>query len=207
MTKNNYIDNPTFLKAVVQRKKDIIAAKKKKKPKPQLTNYLGQCLLLIAQNLAHMPRFANYTYREEMVSDGIENMLLYFDNFDLKYKNPLNYFSTIAYWAFVRRIQKEKKLLYAKYKLHEQIGVLSQMDGVSDQTLDRQFQMYDNIADFIKTYEEKADEKKNKIKSPKAKKAWTSSTWVPKVKQKKKKTVKPKKRKVRKPRKRKLRQC
>ena len=179
MTAHNYIDNKAFLAAIVARKADLKEAKKLKKPKPRLSDYLGQCILLIAQNLSNLPRFAKYPHKEEMIGDGIENCILYFDNFNLKYKNPHNYFSKIAYWAFVRRIQKEKKQLYAKYKLHEQMGVLSQIDGVSDEAVDRQFHVYDNIADFIKTYEEKAAERKAKVKP---KNNWHS--WAPDKKKK-----------------------
>lgn len=169
MAKNNYINNAELLAAIVQRKKDIKEAKANKKPKPPLSNYIGTCLLLIAQNLAHLPRFAKYTFREELIGDAIENCCQYFDNYNIKYKNPHAYFTQISYYAFVRRIQKEKKQLYAKYKFHEQIGVLSQMDGISEDAVNGQFQLYENIAEFIKTYEDKAKEKKDKLVKPKKK--------------------------------------
>jgi hypothetical protein len=169
MAKNNYVNNADLYQAIIKRKKDLKEAKALKKPKPAISNYIGQCLLLIAQNLAHLPRFAKYTFREELIGDGIENCILYFDNFNLKYKNPHAYFTQITYYAFVRRIQKEKKQLYAKYKFHEQLGVLSQSDGISETAVNNQFQVYENISDFIKTYEEKAQEKKDKLADAKKK--------------------------------------
>lgn len=173
---NNYIDNKKFYQAIVERKTHLREAKKKKLPKPALSNYIGECLLLIATNLAHLPKFANYPHLDEMVGDGIENCCLYFDNYDMKYKNPHAYFTQICYWAFVRRIKKEKKALYARYKLHEQIGVLGNMEGVNQESLSRQFQVYENISDFIKTYEEKAKEERTKLADRKAQKANVRTT-------------------------------
>ena len=79
-------------------------------PTPQISNYLGECILKIANHLSYRPNFINYTYREEMISDGIENCLQYIDKFDpAKSKNPFAYFTQIIYYAFIRRITKEKK--------------------------------------------------------------------------------------------------
>ena len=66
----------------------------------------------IANGLSYRPNFINYTYRQEMISDGIENCLQYIHNFDPeKSKNPFAYFTQIIYYAFIRRIQKEKNNL------------------------------------------------------------------------------------------------
>ena len=76
---------------------------------PQITNYLGECILKIANHLSYRPNFIKYTYREEMISDGIENCLQYIDRFDpAKSSNPFAYFTQIIYYAFVRRITKER---------------------------------------------------------------------------------------------------
>jgi hypothetical protein len=103
-----------------------------------------------------------------MMSDGIENCLMYFDNFDpSKSKNPFAYFTQIIYYAFLRRIQKEKKQLYVKYKATEQMGILDEMELMEfDDGTSRQFELYDNIAEFIENYEE-AREKKKEVKKPK----------------------------------------
>jgi hypothetical protein len=102
------------------------------------------------------------------MSDGIENCLMYFDNFDpSKSKNPFAYFTQIIYYAFLRRIQKEKKQLYVKYKATEQMGILDEMELMEfDDGTSRQFELYDNIAEFIENYEE-AREKKKEVKKPK----------------------------------------
>jgi len=122
----------------------------------------------IAEGLSHKPNFINYTYRDEMISDGIENCLMYFDNFDpTKSKNPFAYFTQIIYFAFLRRIQKEKKQLYVKYKSTEMFGILDEyeMMELEDGTT-RQFELYENIAEFIENYEEgkKAKKTAKKIK-------------------------------------------
>ena len=85
-------------------------AKSLNKPVPPVSNYLGECFLKIANHLSYRPNFINYTYRDDMISDGIENCLQYIHNFDPeKSKNPFAYFTQIIYYAFIRRIQKEKK--------------------------------------------------------------------------------------------------
>ena len=93
---------------------------------------------------------------------------MYFDNFDPnKSKNPFAYFTQIIYYAFLRRIQKEKKQLYVKYKATEQMGILDEMELMEfEDGTSRQFELYDNIAEFIENYEE-AREKKKEVKKPK----------------------------------------
>ena len=108
--KVHYVDNKKFLAAIVERKEQIKEAEGVGDPKPQITNYLGECILKISNHLSYRPNFINYTYKEEMISDGIENSLQYIDNFDPeKSKNPFAYFTQIIYYAFIRRIAKEKK--------------------------------------------------------------------------------------------------
>ena len=164
----HYINNADFLKALVDYKEECKQAKKEKKPKPAIPNYIGECFMKIAEGLSHKPNFINYTYRDEMMSDGIENCLMYFDNFDPnKSKNPFAYFTQIIYYAFLRRIQKEKKQLYVKYKATEQMGILDEMELMEfEDGTSRQFELYDNIAEFIENYEE-AREKKKEVKKPK----------------------------------------
>ena len=113
--KKQYINNADFLKALVEYKEKSAENKKLKKEPPPIPNYIGECFMKIAEGLSHKPNFINYTYRDEMMSDGIENCLQYFNNFDpSKSKNPFAYFTQVIYFAFLRRIQKEKKQLYVK---------------------------------------------------------------------------------------------
>jgi hypothetical protein len=96
MKQKHYVNNEDFLKSLVQYKKDCAVAKKAKKDKPPIPNYIGECFMKIAEGLSHKPNFINYTYRDEMISDGIENCLMYFENFDPeKSKNPFAYFTQI----------------------------------------------------------------------------------------------------------------
>jgi len=164
----HYINNADFLQALIDYKQAQKAAKKNKAPPPPIPNYIGECFMKIAEGLSHKPNFINYTYRDEMMSDGIENCLMYFDNFDpSKSKNPFAYFTQIIYYAFLRRIQKEKKQLYVKYKATEQMGILDEMELMEfEDGTSRQFELYDNIAEFIENYEE-AREKKKEVKKPK----------------------------------------
>lgn len=157
--KKNYINNPDFLRALVEFKQ-----RKEKNPEEPIPNYIGECFMKIAQGLSHKPNFINYTYRDEMIGDGIENCLMYFQNFNPeKSNNPFAYFTQIIYYAFLRRIQKEKKQTYIKYKATQQFGILDELEmlEMEDGTM-RQFEIYENISEFIETYEttQKAKRKK-----------------------------------------------
>ena len=164
----HYINNQDFLTALVDYKTRCAEAEAANKPKPNIPNYIGECFMKIAEGLSHKPNFINYTYRDEMISDGIENCLMYFDNFDpAKSKNPFAYFTQIIYYAFLRRIQKEKKQLYVKYKATEQMGILDEMEMMEyEDGTTKQFELYDNIAEFIGNYED-AREAKKAVKKPK----------------------------------------
>lgn len=164
----HYINNPDFLRALIEYKEAKDLSTKNKTETPPIPNYIGECFMKIAEGLSHKPNFINYTYRDEMMSDGIENCLMYFNNFDpTKSNNPFAYFTQIIYYAFLRRIQKEKKQTYVKYKATEQMGILDEMEMMElEDGSTRQFELYDNIAEFIETYED-AKEKKKEVKKPK----------------------------------------
>jgi len=166
MNKRNYINNEDFLKALVEYKAACSEAEKSNLPPPKIPDYIGECWMKIAEGLSHKPNFINYTYRDEMISDGIENCLMYFDNFNPTIsKNPFAYFTQIIYFAFLRRIQKEKKQLYIKYKATEQVGVLDEFEMMDfEDGTSKQFEMYDNIAEFIETYEVSRNAKKEEKK-------------------------------------------
>ena len=116
--KEHYVNNKEFLAAMTEYCKDVNRAKRNKQPKPPVTDYIGSCFLKIANHLSYRPNFINYTFRDDMISDGIENCLQYLDNFNpRKSKNPFAYFTQIIYYAFIRRIQKEKKQVTIKNRL------------------------------------------------------------------------------------------
>jgi hypothetical protein len=167
-TKKHYINNADFCKALVDYKQSVQKAKEENLPKPVIPNYIGECFMKIAEGLSHKPNFINYTYRDEMVADGIENCLMYFQNFNVdKSSNAFAYFTQIIYYAFLRRIMKEKKQLYVKYKATQQFGIFDEYEMFEDSDGNmKQFQMYDNISEFIQTYEDNK-EKKKKVKEAK----------------------------------------
>ena len=116
--KEHYVNNKEFLEAMKAYRKSVHKAKKEKREKPPVSDYIGSCFLKIANHLSYRPNFINYTFRDDMISDGIENCLQYLDNFNpAKSNNPFAYFTQIIYYAFIRRIQKEKKQVTIKNKL------------------------------------------------------------------------------------------
>ena len=119
----HYVNNKEFLYAIVQYKADVKEAEESGKPKPRITNYLGSCFLKIATHLSYKPNFVNYMFKDDMVCDGIENCVQYINNFNPeKSSNPFAYFTQIIHYAFLRRIQKEKKQLEIKTKIIEKSG-------------------------------------------------------------------------------------
>ena len=121
-SKEHYIDNKKFYEEMLQWKKSTKEAEDSDDPKPPVTDYIARCFLAIGENLAKKPNFMNYPFKEDMISDGVENCLMYCSNFDPeKSTNPFSYFTQIIYYAFLRRIQKEKKQNYIKYKYLESL--------------------------------------------------------------------------------------
>ena len=118
-----YVNNREFLEAIVAYKGRVRSAEESNSDKPRVPNYIGDCFLKIATHLSYKPNFVNYMFREDMICDGIENCLQYIDNFNPeKSSNPFAYFTQIIYYAFLRRIQKEKRQLEIKSKILEKSG-------------------------------------------------------------------------------------
>lgn len=164
---NHYINNADFLKALIEYQEACSQAKKNDEEDPAIPNYVGECFLKIAEHLSRKPNFISYSFRDEMIADGIENCLMYFRNFDpAKSSNPFAYFTQIIYYAFLRRIMKEKRQLYVKYKATEQFGILDEFEMFEDADGHmRQFELYDNISEFIHNFEEsKKKKKEGKVK-------------------------------------------
>ncbi len=116
----HYVNNKDFLAALEQYAIDVERAKEKDQPKPQIPRYIGECFLKIANHLSYKPNFVNYMFKDDMICDGIENCVRYIHNFNPeKSKNPFAYFTQIIYYAFLRRIQQEKKQLEIKNKILE----------------------------------------------------------------------------------------
>jgi hypothetical protein len=166
----HYVDNKKFYTVILQYKQDVKDAAAAGKTKPRVPNYVGECLLAIASRLSTRPNFVNYPFREEMVSDGIENCLQYFDNFNPeRTSNPFAYFTQIIYFAFLRRIHKEKRQLYIKYKSMQNLHIMGMLADHNESEGDKK------TVDFIPANNDYMDnlvksiESKIKVKKPKPK--------------------------------------
>ena len=138
----HYVDNKKFLQAMIEYKDKCDKAEKRNRKTPPVTNYIGECFLKIANHLSYRPNFINYTFRDDMISDGIENCLQYLKNFNpAKSNNPFAYCTQIIYYAFIRRIQKEKKQTSIKYRMIEQgnIDEFSVLPGDTQNDYKNQF--------------------------------------------------------------------
>ena len=146
----HYVNNKEFLAAIVEYKEKVALAAERGEAKPRITNYLGECFLKIATHLSFKPNFVNYMFKDDMVCDGIENCVQYINNFNPeKSKNPFAYFTQIIHYAFLRRIQKEKKQLEIKTKIIERSGyeeVMVVEEGAGGTSSD-----YNQIKDAVQT--------------------------------------------------------
>ena len=165
VSKLHYVDNAKFLEAMTEYKRDYNLALKNNKELPPVSEYLGSVFLKIAQRLSFRPNFINYTFKNDMISDGIENCLHYIHNFNPeKSNNPFAYFTQIIYYAFIRRIQKEKKQLYIKYKTMQNVEQESDFDGDANVSIDdyRNSDFKTMVDDFVDNFEK--SKKKKQIK-------------------------------------------
>lgn len=119
-----YIKKEELQQALIDYKQASIEAEQNGLPVPRVPEYIGDCFVKIATKMSYRPNFIGYTFKEEMVSDAIENCLMYFRNYNTeKYSNPFGYFSKIVWQAFLRRIAKEKRELAKKYKYIENMDI------------------------------------------------------------------------------------
>ena len=145
----HYVNNKELLQALIVYREKVAHAKENDLPKPRITNYLGECFLKIATHLSYKPNFVNYMFRDDMISDGIENCVQYIHNFDPeKSRNPFAYFTQIIHYAFLRRIQKEKKQLDIKTKIIERSG-FDEVMNVDDNARSGNSSDYNTIKDNI----------------------------------------------------------
>ena len=145
----HYVNNKEFLAALIKYREDKEIAEIQGKPKPRITNYLGECFLKIATHLSFKPNFVNYMFKDDMICDGIENCVQYIHNFNPeKSQNPFAYFTQIIHYAFLRRIQKEKKQLEIKNKILERTGFDQVFDD--NNTVDgSNYSDYNSIKDAV----------------------------------------------------------
>lgn len=174
----HYVDNKKFYEEISIYLKELKRAKRKKEERPQVTPYLGECILKIAEHLARKPNFYNYPFRDDMISDAAENCIRYIHNFDPeKSKNPFSYFTTISTYAFIRKIAKEQKYSYTKHKVTQNVsdnhGASSLQESgkltwgqdsfahIGAEIIKKEWSE-DSISEFVKNYEDKKEEKKKK---------------------------------------------
>lgn len=169
-TNTHYVDNRRLYQAIVEYRQTVKESEAAGKERPPIPRYVGHCMLMIAERLSTKPNFVNYPYREEMISDGVENCVCYFDNYDPdRYDNPFAYFTQIIYFAFLRRIQKEKKQLYVKHKMFENSILMNEIFDQADHdegdfVASSADLTNENMSDFIKTFENNLDKKRKKRK-------------------------------------------
>jgi hypothetical protein len=144
----HYVNNKDFYAALVEYRNQINHAKENDLPKPRVSNYIGDCFLRIANHLAYKPNFVNYMFKDDMICDGIENCIQYIDNFDIERTNPFAYFTQIVYYAFLRRIAKEKKQLEIKTRIIEKSG-FDQVFSADISDLGEDYSDMNNIKDSI----------------------------------------------------------
>lgn len=148
--KTNYVNNKQLYEVMKTYHAGVQEAKGREEPLPRVPEYVGQCLLLIATRLATKPNFYNYSYIDEMISDGIETALLYINNFDpQKSQNPFAYFTQIIRFSFIRRIEKEKKQQYIKIKNLQNFDMLEEISGSSVKV-----EVNQQTDDFVRRFEE-----------------------------------------------------
>ena len=145
----HYVNNKEFLAALVKLREDREIAEIRGLPKPPIPRYIGECFLKIANHLSFKPNFVNYMFKEDMISDGIENCVQYIHNFNPeKSQNPFAYFTQIIHYAFLRRIQREKRQLEIKNKILEKSGYSEVFDDSNQIDGDR-YSDYNQIKDAV----------------------------------------------------------
>jgi len=150
----HYVSNKEFYAEMIEFKE---ACNKAKELNPDSPNWpqagegIAKKILLITERLSYKPNFVNYTFRDEMISDALENCFMYIRNFNPeKSNNPFSYFTQISYYAFLRRIQKEKKQFHIKVKYVQQSGVIAM--GAESTSQDHDSGFANSYRDFLRDF-------------------------------------------------------
>ena len=170
--KKNYINNKDLYDAMVMYNVQlkIYNTDQSSKKKPPIPEYVGKCIMEISQRLANKFNFSQYTYKDDMIGDGIENAIKYIDNFNPdKYNNPFAYFTTIINYCFIRRIQKEKLQQYTKYKNLD--NMYSTQELIDHGAIPRNSTFQEHSQDFVRKYEKSMADKKAALAEKKVAKA------------------------------------
>ena len=165
----HYVNNAEMLEAIKQYRAEIQLAKTEGREQPRIPEYIGECILKIATRLSHKINFINYSYREDMILDGIENCMMCIQSFDPdKSSNPFSYFTQVIYFAFLRRIAKEKKQAYIKGRLIQEMAFES--FDIQDHDDDADFKnAYTSFIQSHQNFDDSFIKKKEKVKTKKEK--------------------------------------
>jgi len=169
----HYVNNADFSAAVVEYVKIVQEAKSNQKEIPQVPEYIARCFLRIAEGLSHKSNFIRYTYREEMVMDAVENCLKAIENYNIEAAtrtgkpNAFAYFTQISWYAFLRRIEKEKKQQDIKLKYIAESGIENFIDNedMSDPTINGFIDHLRDRIDKVKDYDIKIKQFKKKTRT------------------------------------------
>ena len=158
----HYVNNAEFSQAVVDYVTEVRTAKKNKDTLPIVPDYIASCFLRIAEGLSHKSNFIRYTYREEMVMDAVENCLKAIENYNLEAAtrtgkpNAFAYFTQITWYAFLRRIAKEKKQQDIKFKYLTRSGIENFIDNELGDDISQQV-----VGAFVDTLRDRIEKVRN----------------------------------------------
>lgn len=156
LAKKHYVNNKDLYTAILAYKEKVDKAKVDGRNPPVIPDYIGICFMLICNKLSTKPNFMGYSYRDEMVADGIKNCVAAANGFDpLKSSNPFAYFTQIAWNAFLQRINKEKKQAYIKHKNFENSGIMDELYEQQDGSHAIQVKHNEYSDDIIRNFENK----------------------------------------------------
>lgn len=161
--KPHYVNNREFSLAVVEYCKDVKEQLEQGNPRPIVTDYIASCFLKISEGLSHKANFVRYTYREEMVMDAVENCLKAIENYDIEAAtrsgkpNAFAYFTQISWFAFLRRIAKEKKQQDIKLKYISE----ADLSMFIEENTEGGYSDYSNTAPFIEQLRVRIDSVKD----------------------------------------------
>ena len=170
--KPHYVNNRDFSYAVVDYVKECRKCDEEGTPSPKVTDYIATCFMKICEGLSHKSNFIRYTYRDEMVMDAVENCLKAIHNYNIEAAtrtgkpNAFSYFTQIAYFAFIRRITKEKKQADIKSRFLEQADVEQFIDNI-DQSSPQDQAFVDRLRDKISSLKQKDEAVKEFAKAEK----------------------------------------
>lgn len=170
----HFVNNAAFYEALVKRRAEVEANEVAGLPKPQISDFIGECILSIATRLATKHQFSGYSYKNEMINDAVEHCCRYIDSFDTdKTKNPFSYYTQACYYAFLGRIKSEQKDLYVKCKSTIDAVTNAELSTIGDHSSAEVKSIHDNLdidmsfaEEYVADYERKLEEQRNRYRKP-----------------------------------------